>query len=174
MDAAKKLRASRSVLRRNSKSAPVELVASRFRGDQNRRAAARSPFRRVVVGEDLELLDRVDRRQNRDGAGRQFVVVVAIQQPIGAIGARAAHRQRIRAARGRFAARAAIEKAVRIGFLRGARRQRGKLNEVAAVQRQIGHLLGRDHLTESGVRRLNRYRRWPTLRRWFAPSRETA
>jgi hypothetical protein len=47
----------------------VKLVASRFRGHQNGRPSARAPFRRVIVGEDLELLDGIDRRQNGDGAG---------------------------------------------------------------------------------------------------------
>ena len=114
--------------------APMELIASRFRGHQNRGTAARSPFRRVIVGEHLKFLDRVNRRQDRDSARRQFVVIVAVQQPIRTIRARSAHRQRIGTAGGRFAAGAAVKEAVRIGFLRYARRKRGKLHEVAAVQ----------------------------------------
>jgi hypothetical protein len=43
--------------------------------------------------------------------------------------------------------------------LRGARSERGKLNEVAAVQRQIGNLLGGNHLAQGSVRSLNGYRR---------------
>jgi hypothetical protein len=69
-------------------NASVELVGARFRGHQNSRAAARPPFRRIVVSEDLEFLDGIDRRQNRNGAGSEFVVIVAVQQPIGAVGAR--------------------------------------------------------------------------------------
>ena len=156
---AKKLRASRSVLRRNSNRLPWKLIASRFRGHQNRRPTARSPFRRVVVSENLEFLDGIDGRQNRNGAGRQFVIIVAIQQPIRAVGARPTHRKRIRPARGRFAARPAIKKAVRVGLLSYARRQRGKLHEIASVQGKIGHLLRGDHLAQRGIRGLDRHSR---------------
>ena len=154
---AKKLRASRSVLRRNSNRLPWNCVASRFGGHQNRRPAAGSPFRGVVVSEDFELLDGIDRRENRNRAGRQLIVVVAIQQPVGAVGARSADSQRVRSPRRRFAARTAVKKAVRVGLLSYARRQRGKLHEIASVQRQVGHLLGRDDLTQRGIRRLDRH-----------------
>src|ERR1700722_7111253 len=100
----------------------MELIASRFGGHQNSGPAARSPFRRIIVGEDLEFLDRVDRRQNRNGSGRQLIVVVAVQQPIGAVGGGPAPRKRKRTARGPFTARPAIKEAVGIGLLSYTRR----------------------------------------------------
>src|SRR4029077_16103789 len=51
-----------------------------------------------------------------------------------------------------FAARAVVEEAERVGFLRYARRQGGQLNEVASVQREVRYLLGRDHLAKGGGR----------------------
>src|SRR5580658_311738 len=70
----------------------VELVASGFRRNQNGRAAACAKFSRIVIGEYFELLDRVDGRKNRNLARGQFVVVVAVQQPVRTVGAGSAHR----------------------------------------------------------------------------------
>src|SRR5258708_40135094 len=99
----------------------------------------------------MEFLDAIEARGNADTAGSKFVVVIAVEQPVGAVGAGTANRERVRAACGNFAAWAAIEKAARIGFLRGAWRERGKLHEIAAVQGELRDFLRGDHLAESGV-----------------------
>src|SRR5258708_13029106 len=96
----------------------------------------------------MEFLDAIEARGNADTAGSKFVVVIAVEQPVGAVGAGAANRERVRAAGGNFAAGAAIEKAARIGFLRGAWRERGKLPEIAAVQGELGDFLRGDDLSE--------------------------
>ena len=50
---------------------------------------------------------------------------------------------------------APIEEAVRVGFLGGARRESCQLHKVAAVEREIGHLLRRDYLAERWIRGLD-------------------
>ena len=69
----------------------VKRVRSRLGGDQNGRARARTIFGGIVIAENLEFLDGIDRRQNGNSASGQFIVVVAIEQPVGAAGARSAH-----------------------------------------------------------------------------------
>ena len=88
---------------------------------------------------------------NRNSAGRQFVVVVAIEQPVGTAGARSTDGERKRSAGRDFAAGAAVEEAVGIGFLGGARRESGQLNEVAAIQGELGDLLLGDDLPQAGI-----------------------
>src|SRR5258708_8912033 len=99
----------------------------------------------------MEFLDAIEARGNADTAGSKFVVVIAVEQPVGAVGAGAANRERVRAAGGNFAAGAAIEKAARIGFLRGAWRERGKLHEIAAVQGELRDFLRGDDLAEGRI-----------------------
>ena len=79
------------------------------------------------------------------------------KQPVRALGPRSAHRERIGPARRDFAAGAAVEEAVGIGFLRRARRERRQLHEVASVQRELGDLLRGDDLTQRRIRGLHRY-----------------
>src|SRR5208282_2872437 len=43
----------------------VQLVGARLRGHQHGRTRARSIFRRVVVGQNFEFLNGVNRRKNR-------------------------------------------------------------------------------------------------------------
>src|SRR5882762_5589810 len=119
----------------------MELVRSRFRGDQHGRARTGAVLSRVVVGQNLEFLDGVNRRQNRNAAGGEFVVVVPIEQPVRALGARSADRKGIGTAGGDLAAGTAIEETIRVGFLGDARSQRRQLDEVPSIQRQLGHLL---------------------------------
>src|SRR5208282_4340186 len=93
--------------------------------------------------------------QNRDAAGSQLIVVVTVQQPVRAAGARPADGERIGTARRHLAARASIEKTVRICLLRSSWSQCRQLNKVAAVQRQLRNLLRINHLAKRGVRSLN-------------------
>src|SRR6266478_891424 len=137
------------------KQRSVESVGSRFRGDQHRRARPRSVLRRVVIGEDLELLNGINRRQNSDAACRQFVVVVAVQEPIRAVCARSAHGKRKRPPRGDFAAGTAVKEAVGIRFLRRTRREGSELDEIASIQRKLRNLLGGDDLAERRICGLN-------------------
>ena len=71
----------------------MEVVGSRFRRHQDCRSRARSELSGVRVREHFELCDVVDRREHTDTAGRQFVIIHAIQQPVRAVRARAAHRE---------------------------------------------------------------------------------
>src|SRR5579871_3617667 len=68
----------------------VQLVSSRLALDQNGRTRAGSELGRVVVRENLEFLNRIDRRQNADTAGGEFVVVHAVEEPVRALRARSA------------------------------------------------------------------------------------
>ena len=133
----------------------VEVVRSRFRRDQNGRSGPGAVFGGVGVSENLELLNVVDRGENADAAGRELIIIDAVKQPIRAVGARSAHRQRVRTARGNFAVGAGVEKAAGISFCRGAGGERGQLNEVAPVQRQLRHLLRGNDLAERWVGRLD-------------------
>src|SRR5271155_4455398 len=66
----------------------VQLVGARFCGNQHGRTRARTVFRRVVIGQNLEFLDGVDGRQNCNSARAELVVVDVIEQPVGALHAR--------------------------------------------------------------------------------------
>ena len=66
---------------------PVEVIGPRLSRHQNGRTGACPIFRGVVKGQDLEFLDGIDGRENGDAARGQFVVVVAVEQPICAVGA---------------------------------------------------------------------------------------
>ena len=122
------------MLRKNSKSDPCNAVGSGFCGHKHRRTRARAIFRRVVVGENLEFLDGVDGRQDSDSAAGELVVVIAVEQPVGALRSRSTYGERVGSAGGDFAAGAAVEEAVGIGFLGGARGESCQLNEIASVQ----------------------------------------
>ncbi len=93
--------------------------------------------------------------KNRYAAAGEFVIVVAIEQPIGGIGARTADGERERTTSGHFAARATVKEAAGTGFLCGAGRKGGELDKVAAVERQIGDLLGGDDLAQGRISGLN-------------------
>src|SRR5258708_12018350 len=99
----------------------MKVVRSGLGGHQERWPRARSVLRGIVVRQNLELLNVVNGRQNSDSTTRQFVVVRAIQEPIGAVRAGTRNRQGKRTARRHFAARASVEKAVGVRFLHGAR-----------------------------------------------------
>src|SRR5208282_2158133 len=135
----------------------MQFVRSRLRGYQNRRTCACTVLGRVVIGQNLEFLDSVNRRQDRDAARGQFIIVDTIEQPIRFLCPRTANREGIRSARRDFAARASVEEAVWVGFLSCAGSQRRKLNEVASVQGKVRYLLGGDDLSEGGVRGLDGY-----------------
>ena len=72
----------------------VELIRSGFRGYQHRRTRARTVFGRVVVSENLEFLDGINRWEHCDAAGSQFVIVHTVVQPIRTAGTRSTNRQR--------------------------------------------------------------------------------
>ena len=64
----------------------MKIVGTRLSGYQHRGSRTRAVLRGVVISQDLEFLDGVDGRQNRNAARGQFVVVIAIEQPVGALG----------------------------------------------------------------------------------------
>src|SRR5580700_10525598 len=68
----------------------VEIVGAGFSGDQYCGSGAGAVLGGVVVGQNFEFLNVVNRGKSPDTSGRQFVVVYSIQNPIGAIGTRAA------------------------------------------------------------------------------------
>ena len=135
----------------------VKLVAARFCRYQHGWTRARSVLGRVVVSQNFEFLHGVNRRQNRDATRGELVVVVVVEQPIGALGARSSNGERVGSAGRCFAAGRAIEKAVGIRFLRCSRRECGQLHEVASVQRKVRHLFGGNDLSERRVRGFNRH-----------------
>ena len=136
----------------------VKIVGPGFGCDQHGGTGARSVFGGVGVGQHLELLNVIDRGKDADSARSQFVVVDAVQQPVRAVGPRAADRQRERTARGHLAVAAGGEKAIGVGLRRCARRERGELHEVAAIQGQLRHLLRGDDLAERWIGSFNRDR----------------
>src|SRR6266550_4250739 len=100
----------------------MEIVASGLGGYQHGWTRARAVFCRVVVGKNFELLNGIDRGQNRDAAGSEFVIVIAIQQPVRTLGTRSTHGKGISSTGRNFATCTAIEEAVRVGLLCCARR----------------------------------------------------
>ena len=104
-------------------------------GDDVDDAAARArPLGRVARGDDLELLDRFERRrrEQRDVAA-DVDVHDAVDEPVDGVAARAVHRD---------AHHAGQADADFVGEIaRHARRQLGELGEVAVVDRQLLHLL---------------------------------
>src|ERR1022692_2289514 len=73
----------------------MEGVRSRLGRYQHGRSRPFPILRRVVVSEDFEFLDGVDRRENRDPAFIQLVVVVTVEEPIRALGSGAADGKRV-------------------------------------------------------------------------------
>src|SRR5439155_22419446 len=67
------------------KNRPVEAVAAGFRRHQHSGTRASTVFGRVVIGEDFEFLDGIDRRYDRNAACGEFVIVVSVEQPIRAL-----------------------------------------------------------------------------------------
>ena len=72
----------------------MKVVGTGFCRDQHGGARAGSVFGGVGVGQNLELLNVIDRRENADTASSQFVIVDAIQQPVRAVGTGATDGQR--------------------------------------------------------------------------------
>src|SRR5713101_6154341 len=69
------------------KQGSVELVAALLGRHQYCRTRARAPFGGSIIGDDFEFLDSIDRRQDRDASRCQFIVIIAVEQPVRALGA---------------------------------------------------------------------------------------
>src|SRR5580692_7295689 len=135
----------------------MEVVGAGFRGDQHGGSGACAVLGGVVVGQNFEFLNVIDRGKSADTSGCQFVVVYAIQDPVGAVRARAADREREGAARGHFTAGGGREKAIGVRLRRCAGGESGELDEVAAVQRKLRDLFRVDDLAEGGIGGFYRY-----------------
>src|SRR5271165_5759183 len=130
----------------------METVGAVLGGDKDGGSRAAAVLRGVIVGEDFKFLDVVDGGKGADTAGGQFVVVHAVEEPIGAIRAGAADGQGERTTGGDLAGRGAgIEKTAGIGLGSGAGGEGGELHEVSSVQRQLGDFLRSDNLAEGGI-----------------------
>src|SRR5258708_3712305 len=134
----------------------MKLIRTRFCGYKNGWACASAELRRIVVGENLEFLDGIDGGQNGDTAAGKFIVVDAVQKPICALGARTADGKGVGSTGRDFAAWSAIEETTRVRLLRRTGREGGELDEITAVQRQIGNLFGRNDLAQTWIRGFNR------------------
>src|SRR4029077_20689349 len=66
--------------------APVKTVASRLRRKQHCWPRASSVLRGVVIGKNLDLLNRVDRREDRNAPRSQLIVVDPVNQPVRRVG----------------------------------------------------------------------------------------
>ncbi len=134
-------------------AAAAELVRAAAGDDVDLRAAGLAELRAVAVAQDLELLDRLDRRVDEDRAVRADVVVVrAVDRPEIRGDVAAADRE-VRAAE-----QALVLDVEEIGGAH-AGHQRGELQEVAAVQRQLADLLSGDHAGDVAAEHLDRGRR---------------
>src|SRR5580658_8122985 len=135
----------------------VKVVGPGFCGDQHGRSGAGPVLGGVVVSQNLEFLNVIDRGKSSDAAGSQFVVVHTIQDPVGAVGTRAANGEREGAARGDLAAGSRSEKAIGVRLRRCSGSESGELNEIAAIQRELGDLLRVDDLAEGRIGGFYRY-----------------
>src|ERR1035438_2329282 len=122
----------------------MNLVGAGLGRHQNRGPGALSILGRVVVGKDLEFLNVVDGRENSDPAFVELIVIVAVEQPVGALFARSANREREGTAGGSFATGGAVEETVGIGRLSRARGEGRELDEIATIQREVGYFFGSD------------------------------
>ena len=128
----------------------LELVLARLAAHQDRRAATAAVLRLVVVRHDLELADGVDVGQDAHAACREFVVVDTVVEPVVRVLAHALCRHRHAAAIRHLTAGPLREEAARASRDR-ARAEQRQLDEIAAVERQLSHLLGVDDLAQRGV-----------------------
>ena len=104
----------------------------------------------VVVGQNLEFLNVVDGGKGADTAGGEFIVVDAIEEPIGAVGAGTADGQGEGAAGGDLAGGGVgIEETTGTSLGGGAGGQGGELYEIAAIEGELRDFLGGDDLAES-------------------------
>src|SRR6266478_2268675 len=133
----------------------VEIVVPGLGGQQHRWTRASSVLRRVVICQDLKLLNGVDRREDGDAAGGQLVVVHSIDQPVRAIGPRTTDRKRERSAGSDLTGVRSGEKAVGVCLRRSSGTERRKLREIAPIQRELRNLLGGNDLAEGGIRGLH-------------------
>ena len=115
--------------------AASELVAAALGDDIDLGAAGAGILRSIAVARNLELLDAIDGGIDQDGALRANIVVAgAVNPPLVGIGRRATERD-VDAGEEPFVL------IVETGIDRRPRQQRGQLHKVAAVQRQLAHLL---------------------------------
>ncbi len=111
-------------------------------------AAGAAELRAVAVAQDLELLDRLERGIDEDRAvGADVVVVGAVDRPHVRGDVAAAHRQV-------GAAQQPLVLDVQEVRRADARHQRGELQEVAAVERQLADLLAGDEAGDVAADRL--------------------
>ena len=139
----KKVVAFSAVSRKNSQRVAVELVRAAAVGDVDRRAGGAPVLGALVVGDDAELADRVGRRLHhlvREAlvAGAVGVVVDAVDQEVVE---RAAQAVDVERAFARRAVGALVQRR-----LADAGREQRQRRVLAAVQRQLAHLVAGDHL----------------------------
>src|ERR1700687_4780920 len=65
---------------------PMKTIASGLRRKQHCWPRASSVLRGVVIGQNLKLLNRVDRREDRNASRCQLVVVNPVDQPVRSVG----------------------------------------------------------------------------------------
>src|SRR5271170_534713 len=135
----------------------MKVVGTGFCRNQHGGSRPGPVFGGVSVGQNLELPNVIDRRENADTPSSQFVIVDAIQQPVCAVRTGAANRQRKRSACGYLTAGSRSEETAGIGLCRSAGSERGKLNEIAAIQGQQRYLLRVDNLAERWIGCLDSY-----------------
>ena len=132
--------------------APAELVGAAARDDVDLRAARAAELGPVAVAQDLELLDRVERRVHEDRAVRPDVVVVgAVHRPQVRRDIAAAHRQVGSAEQPLVLHVEGVGRA-------HAGHERRELEEVAAVERQLARLSAGDDARQVATKDLHRGR----------------
>ena len=70
------------------KKRPMKGVRPRYRSHEHGRTRPGPIFGRVVISKNFKFLNGVDRGEDRNAPSGELVVIVAIEQPIGALGAR--------------------------------------------------------------------------------------
>ena len=128
--------------------APVEVVAAATGGDVDLGPARAPELRAVAVAVDLHLGDGIHRGVDHDAAiGAGVVVVDAVDEPQVARDPAAADREVDAAGQGPLVLGA---RALQGGH---PRHQLHEVAEVTAVERQLAHLLARDHAVDFASRR---------------------
>ncbi len=131
--------------------AAVKIIGARFCGEQNGWSRAGAILGGIVVSQNLEFLNGVDRGKNGDTAGGQLIVVYAVDEPIRTVGARTANGEGKGPTGGHFAAGCAGKKAIGVGLRGGSGSESGELHKVAAVEWELGNLLRGDDLAKGGI-----------------------
>ena len=134
--------------RNSSKKLPCGVVGAALGDDVHHAAVAAAVFGLGARGDEVELLDRLEREELQQAADGVVVVVAAVDLVVDVAAVAAVDLRRVLRALGRVAVEAEAD----------ARNRRREVRELAAVQRQVLDPLDVDDAADRRARRLDQRR----------------